>query len=955
MKHRYFKSLLAILFLMVGAKAFAYDAEINGIYYNFSETEAAVTYYSRDYYYNSSSYRGNVVIPASVTYNGKTYTVTSIGIYAFDDCSSLTSVTIPEGVTSIGDRAFSGCSGLISITIPESVASIGYSAFYGCSSLTSITIPEGVTSIGSYAFDGCSGLTSVKVLITDNALFLNNRIAEQIKNSRSTNIQLIDGEGAEIKNFVVPNSVNIISVYAFYNCRGLTSITIPESVTSIGSSAFEGCSGMTSITIPESVKSIGSSVFSGCSGLTSVTINCPSIGSWFSGLTSIKEITLGNKVTSIGSSAFKGCRGLASITIPEGVTSIGSSAFSGCSLASVTINCPTIGSWFSGLTSIKEITLGNKVKSIGSSAFEGCSGLTSITIPEGVTSIGESAFYNCSSLTSITIPESVTSIGNAAFSGCSGLTSVTIPEGVTSIGDRAFYGCSGLTSINIPEGVTSIGNYAFWGCSLASVTINCPTIDSWFSGLTSIKEITLGNKVTSIGSSAFKGCSGLTSITIPESVTSIGSYAFEGCSGLTSIKIPEGVTNIGSSAFSNCSSLTSITIPESVTSIGEGAFSNCSGLTSINIPESVVSLGKGVFKDSNIDTLYISDLNKWCQIEMGENTWGKHLLLKGEEVKDVVIPEGQEKVGAYTFCGINIRSVAFPNSVKEIGDGAFKGCADLTKVVITNGVETIGSEAFMDAGLTSVVIPNSVKSIGEKAFANCIGLYSVTSLINSPFKLDPTAFTYYNKDYDANSIYYGATLYVPRGRKSFYEMIDGWKTFLKIEENDMKYKMTYYLNDEEYKTYEIQAGEVVTPEPDPVLVGCVFNGWSSIPRVMPAEDVIVKGTYTVNKYKIRYYDGDKLIAEDEVDYGAEVVLRDYTPEDAARYTFIGWDGEKYETMPAHDIEYHANIVDGVSRLERVPEGVEAIYDANGRKLRKLQRGVNVVVMSDGTKKKVVVK
>ena len=779
MMHRYFKSLLAILFLMVGAKAFAYDAEINGIYYNFSETEAAVTYYSRDYYYNSSSYRGNVVIPASVTYNGKTYTVTSIGIYAFDDCSSLTSVTIPEGVTSIGDRAFSGCSGLISITIPESVASIGYSAFYGCSSLTSITIPEGVTSIGSYAFDGCSGLTSVKVLITDNALFLNNRIAEQIKNSRSTNIQLIDGEGAEIKNFVVPNSVNIISVYAFYNCRGLTSITIPESVTSIGSSAFEGCSGMTSITIPESVKSIGSSVFSGCSGLTSVTINCPSIGSWFSGLTSIKEITLGNKVTSIGSSAFKGC--------------------------------------------------------------------------------------------------------------------------------------SGLTSINIPKGMTSIG------------------------------------------SSAFKGCSGLTSITIPESVTSIGSYAFEGCSGLTSIKIPEGVTNIGSSAFSNCSSLTSITIPESVTSIGEGAFSNCSGLTSINIPESVVSLGKGVFKDSNIDTLYISDLNKWCQIEMGENTWGKHLLLKGEEVKDVVIPEGQEKVGAYTFCGINIRSVAFPNSVKEIGDGAFKGCADLTKVVITNGVETIGSEAFMDAGLTSVVIPNSVKSIGEKAFANCIGLYSVTSLINSPFKLDPTAFTYYNKDYDANSIYYGATLYVPRGRKSFYEMIDGWKTFLKIEENDMKYKMTYYLNDEEYKTYEIQAGEVVTPEPDPVLVGCVFNGWSSIPRVMPAEDVIVKGTYTVNKYKIRYYDGDKLIAEDEVDYGAEVVLRDYTPEDAARYTFIGWDGEKYETMPAHDIEYHANIVDGVSRLERVPEGVEAIYDANGRKLRKLQRGVNVVVMSDGTKKKVVVK
>ena len=176
----------------------------------------------------------------------------------------------------------------------------------------------------------------------------------------------------------------------------------------------------------------------------------------------------------------------------------------------------------------------------------------------------------------------------------------------------------------------------------------------------------------------------------------------------------------------------------------------------------------------------------------------------------MVIPEGQEKVGAYTFSGINIRSVVFPNSVKEIGDGAFKGCADLTKVVITNGVESIGKEAFMDAGLTSVVIPNSVKSIGEKAFANCIGLYSVTSLINTPFKLDSSVFRYYNSDYDQNSIYYGATLYVPRGRMSFYSMVYGWKTFLKKEENDMKFKVTYVIDGEEYKVYDSSFGRYAT-------------------------------------------------------------------------------------------------------------------------------------------------
>ena len=403
--------LLTMLMSMVGLNASAHDIEVKNadgvtIYYNYINggEELEVTYRGSSYYSYSYEYTGNVVIPESVTYNEKTYSVTSIGSYAFYGCPDLTSVTIPNSVTSIGGYAFWRCSGLTSITIPNSVTSIGGYAFYDCSGLTSITIPNSVISIGGYAFQYCSGLTSI----------------------------------------TIPNSVTSIEGYAFH-CSGLTSITIPNSVTSIEGYAFSGCSRLTSVTIPNSVKTIGESAFERCLRLTSVTI--------------------GNNVTSIGNSAFSSCSGLTSITIPNSVKTIGESAFSSCSgLTSVTIpnSVTTIGEWaFSYCSELTSVTIPNSVTSIGNWAFYSCSGLTSVTIPNSVTSIGGGAFYGCRGLTSITIPNSVTSIGGGAFMGCSGLTSVTIPNSVTSIETRTFYECSGLTSVIIPNSVTNIGSEAF--------------------------------------------------------------------------------------------------------------------------------------------------------------------------------------------------------------------------------------------------------------------------------------------------------------------------------------------------------------------------------------------------------------------------------------------------------------------------------------------------------------
>ena len=275
--------------------------------------------------------KGTLNIPATVTLNGTEYSVTSIGNYAFENCSSLQSVTIPNSVTSIGDCAFSGCSNLQSVTIPNSVTSIGDNAFKDCSSLQSVTIPNSVTTIGVGAFEFCSNLQSVT-----------------IPNSVTSIGNCAFWGCSSLQSVTIPNSVTSIGDLAFCRCRNLQSVTIPNSVTSIGNNAFSDCSSLQSVTIPNSVTSIGDFAFSGCSSLQSVTIpnSVTSIkdGAFFD-CSSLQSVTIPNSVTNIGVEAFWGCSSLQSVTIPNSVTSIGNDAFSYCpNLQSVTINSnPKIG------------------------------------------------------------------------------------------------------------------------------------------------------------------------------------------------------------------------------------------------------------------------------------------------------------------------------------------------------------------------------------------------------------------------------------------------------------------------------------------------------------------------------------------------------------------------------------------------------------------------------------
>ena len=633
----------------------------------------------------------------AATYGDLTYEVQNDGTIKITDCDGNASgaLTIPS---TIGGKK---------------VTSIGYHAFYDGSSLTSITIPEGVTSIDSYAFDDCSSLTSINV-------------SENNKNYCSVDGVLFNKDKTELiqypikkegTSYKIPNSVTSIGDSAFRRCKNLTSITIPEGITSIGYDAFYMCSSLTSINvlennknycsvdgvlfnkdkteliqypikkegtsykIPNSVTSIGDSVFRCCENLTSITIP--------------------NSVTSIGQEAFWGCSSLISITIPNSVTSIGDSAFFCCE----------------NLTSI---TIPEGVTSIGRYAFDECSSLTSITIPNSVTSIGDGAFRRCKNLTSITIPNSVTSIGDSAFWGCSILTNITIPEGITSIGDDAFYMCSSLTSINVSEnnknycsvdGVlfnkdkTELIQYPIKkeGTSYKipnSVTSIGDRIFRWCENLTSI---TIPNSVTSIGQEAFLGCSSLTSITIPNSVTSIEKWVFADCSSLTSITIPEGVTSIGSYAFYDCSSLTNITIPNSVTSIWDNCFEDCSSLTSITIPEGVTSIGHGVFNScGNLTSINVSENNKnYCSVD--------GVLFNKDKTEIIKYPEGKD--GA---------SYKIPEGVTRIENSAFNQCNNLTSLTISNGVINIADYAFYSCeSFEKILCLGDAPKLGSKSFDGC--------------------------------------------------------------------------------------------------------------------------------------------------------------------------------------------------------------------------------------------
>lgn len=681
--------------------------------------------------------------------------------------------------TKIGNYAFQYCSKLTSITIPNGVISIDKSAFYGCSSLANVTIASTVTSIGETAFYNCTKLTSIRL----------------------------------------ENEMRLIGASAFSNCSALESVTLGNNVSSIGGSAFIGCSSLTSITIPDNVTSIGTSVFKNCGALTTVVIGkgLTSIaGEMFYYCRNLATIEIGNGVTSIGHRAFSECDALTSVIIPDSVTSMDFQTFENCdALTDVVIgnNVRAIeDDTFSDCKSLTNIIIGNNVKTIGERAFWKCVSLTDITIPDNLSEIKLYAFKGCKNINRITLGKGLTYIGQSAFEDCSSLaevhisdiaawckieygewgtshplfnegklylnkeivTNIVLPENVTEIKSKAFFKCSTLESIVIPSTVSLIGNSAFYECS-------------------SLKDVEISSGVTSIGGSAFSGCSALTNVTIPDSVTSLGGSAFYNCSSLESIELPSNITSIGESTFYGCSKLSNIKIPNSVTSIGAKAFYSCSKLTDVTLPGDIISIGEFAFDDTVTDVnVIITDLATYCIQNKMSATYGlKHLFINNEEVTNLIIPEGVKEIGKNAFYKSSLESVNIPSSVTSIGESAFEESSSLKSVNLPNSVLSIGKRAFCNCkNLISVNIPQDITTIKELTFYKCA--FESITIPQGVTKIEQYAFSSCS---NLKNVYCKPMTPPQGGYNMFGSNASGRKIYVPAESLD-KYKQSYsYWND----------------------------------------------------------------------------------------------------------------------------------------------------------------
>ena len=792
------KHLFIVLLLLCTTTVSAHDFEVDGIYYNITSEEektVEVTYRGDNHDSYSFEYYDNVTIPSIVTYNGTTYSVTSIGSYTFTGCLNIRSIVeIPNSVTSIEDCAFYNCDGLTSIEIPNSVTSIGEKAFYDCSELRSIIIPNSVTSIGDRAFEGAFWYRNQP----DGVVYVG-KVLYKYKGTMPSNTSITIKEG----------TLSIAS-NVFYGCTGLTSVEIPNSVTSIGEKAFYNCSSIESIEIPNSVTSIGIRAFYNCTGVTKVSI--------------------GNSVTSIGSQAFYNCSSLTVVQIDD------LSAWCNINFVDYSANPLHYGQnlYLNG-NLITKLVVPDGVTEVKDYTFEYCSSIEIIEIPNSVTSIGIRAFYNCTGVTKVSIGNSVTSIGNRAFEDCSWLKTVvnfsnlTFSKGSSSngyvtyhanavynapngsiegdyifgkpkevntlvgylggetklilptdykgetyvIGEKAFYGDKIITSAKIANNVTSIGERAFSGCtSLKELCIEDGNRGLSLDGKLifydcPLETVYLGRTLSyNTGSdynySPFYDKSTLVSAIIGDNVAYIKEYLFKDCENLESAIIGANVENISKYAFSGCASLVNIAIPDSVTSIGESAFSDCTGLECVSIGKSVKNIYKNAFKNChNLSGVFITDLTSWCNIagfeyvETNPLAYAKNLYLNDKIVKELILPSDIIEIKDYTFKGCSsFTSVTVPNNIRYIRSGAFADCDSLKEVHIDDlsvwcniDFENNPSNPLYYANnlylngelVTELVIPDNITKIKYAAFYNCTSLKSV-EIPNSVTNIDASAF-----------------------------------------------------------------------------------------------------------------------------------------------------------------------------------------------------------------------
>lgn len=453
---------------------------------------------------NKEMYQGEVEIPTSVTFQGKTYRVVALGDSCFYGAANMTSVTIPEGITELPQSVFAQCKGLVTVKLPSTLTKIAKRGFDNCSSLETLSFPAGITEIPQYTFNYCKALKRIEMA------------------SPITKLEMCAFYSCEALEEApaLAEGITEIPQATYQYCKSLKSVAIPASVTTLGNYVFKDCQALV-IDFPENVTKMGADVFANCKSLTSMKVN--------------------EKLISLPNNTFSGCTNLTSVEIPANVTTFGNSVLSG--------------------TGLTEFEIPATVTKIGSSTFNNCKSLTSVSLPASISTIPQSTFQNCSSLATVNLKAAKgTTIDNNAFSGCSALRSIVfgqplsrvaegsvkLPEGLTKIGNSAFANCQKLTLDPVmPSTLTSIGNYAFQNMSSLDA-IELPegfkTFGTYCLSGTSVKEIVIPSSVTSVSSNVFNGLKSLNAYLLSDTPPAIYSTTFKISSSATAkVMVPSGM------------------------------------------------------------------------------------------------------------------------------------------------------------------------------------------------------------------------------------------------------------------------------------------------------------------------------------------------------------------------------------------------------------------------------
>lgn len=671
--------------------------------------------------------------------------ITFIGEFAFDYCVSLMSISLPKGLTRLEAGVLSACKDLAEIEIPESVTEIAAGAFLGCTLLETVKIPANVKKISNLAFSQCRLLTVIDFGGTSEEWASVEKEMGWDYESTILSVRCTDGEidpigsiGLEFRTFadyavvvgigtcedsevIIPATYNGLPVTeiwdrAFYQVKGMTSVTIPEGVTYIESEAFLNCPDLREIHLPASLENVTGSLsigFMNCPSLEVIEVaegnekyfaknNClieKSTGKLVLG--GRAQIPADGSVKSIGAHAFAGNLLLKSVKIPEGVTDIYTSAFEGCTnLASITLpkTLKTVRqSAFKGCTALASIVIPDSVNEICNAAFSDCNNLKNVTLSKNLTLIDSEAFKACA-IESIEIPAGVKELG-AAFSECEKLKNVTLPESFERFVGHTFAGCTALESINLPASLNHLGFFTFKNCAALKELNFGGTVSEWNAvykqeswnddaAFVSVKcsngEVKLYADAADGGSAGLEyeidgygavlvsigNCTDKDIVIAPTfggmAVTRIDASAFSGCDFIESVVIPEGVTIISNEAFYLCKNLKKVTLPSTLDIIGSWAFANCENLEKVAIPNGIMIIEQRAFSD--------------C-VKLSSLTLGKDL----ERIEE----------NAFMNCS-SLKSVTIPSKVIYFGNSAFLGCSSLEKATLTKGIEMIGDSVFAD-------------------------------------------------------------------------------------------------------------------------------------------------------------------------------------------------------------------------------------------------------------------